>query len=138
MLNLENNYSHLIHQKIRLEYMQKLAKNLGKKSAWKLCPLDTLFMCNLVFVRPLFSTIQTLLFSCTKCLFFMQTVNFSAFPQPNFNHHFHHCLMPNPIYLQLQIKSFLINNLWLKHKKNFTTFNEQQLKNTVTHKKSDS
>ena len=45
--------------------------------------------------------------------------------------------MPNPIYSQLQIKSFLINNLWLKHKKNFTTFNEQQLKNTVTHKKSD-
>ena len=46
-------------------------------------------------------------------------VNFPAFPQPGFNHHFHHCLRPNPIYFQLQIKSFLINNLWLKHKSNF-------------------
>ena len=36
--------------------------------------------------------------------------------------------MPSPIYSQLQIKSFLLNNLCLKHKKNFYNFNEQQLK----------
>ena len=45
--------------------------------------------------------------------------------------------MPNPIYIQLQIKSFLINNIWLKHKKKFYKFKEKQLKNSFTNKKSD-
>ena len=80
-------------------------------------------------------------FSLYKILFFSNKAlipcKFFSFPQPGLNHHFHHCLMPNPIYSQLQIKSYLIYNLWLKHKKNFYNFNEQQLKNIVTHKKLD-
>ena len=110
-------YGYFIYQ--FLKYGHKL---IGGINLWK---GDMLYQRLAIHVHNMHSPSP-----CTSIL----NCNFFSFPQPNFNHHFYQCLMPNPIYSQLQIKSFLINNLWMKHKKNFYNFKSAVIKHIHTWK----